>query len=222
MYQQHILHLPGNIQETVCIACMLFPAAGLSLVSHMPPCDVSDVAILVGRQVQLWTADGAQIVGFFIVEERVQAGCGQVGQGQGSGEARGEGWQLNSGWEAALASLKGRLQAACAAFSDCNSLRKLKDFALLSCTALGRSDCLALATLTAIFVTAKPVMNLVMMMATRLLVLCAVVAKHLMREWLCAPRACRACGSRAGCPRTCFTFLFSPEPDAVQTCWLGS
>ena len=70
-----------------------------------------------------------QIVGFFIVEERVQAGC--------DGGEEGEGWQLNSGWEAALASLKGRLQAACAAFPDFASLRRLKDFALLSCTALG-------------------------------------------------------------------------------------
>lgn len=70
-----------------------------------------------------------QIVGFFIVEERVQAGCGGGGEG--------EGWQLNSGWEAALASLKGRLQTACAALPDFTSLRKLNVFALLSCTALG-------------------------------------------------------------------------------------
>lgn len=61
----------------------------------------------------------------------MRAGCGGVGEG--------EGWQINSGWEAALASLKGRLQAASAAFPDCNSMRKLKDFALLSCTALGRT-----------------------------------------------------------------------------------
>ena len=69
----------------------------------------------------------------------MQAGCGGVGQGEGPGpgEGPGEGWQLNSGWEAALASLKGRLQATCAAFSDCTSLRKLKDYTLLSCTALG-------------------------------------------------------------------------------------
>ncbi|KAL3133292.1 hypothetical protein ABBQ38_007172 [Trebouxia sp. C0009 RCD-2024] len=73
----------------------------------------------------------AQIVGFFIVEERVQAGCGGGGEG--------EGWQLNSGWEAALASLKGRLQTACAALPDFTSLRKLNVFALLSCTALGQS-----------------------------------------------------------------------------------
>lgn len=68
-----------------------------------------------------------QIVGFFIVEERVQAGCGEVG----------EGWQLNSGWEAALAGLKTRLEAACASFQDPTPLRALKDFTLLSCTALG-------------------------------------------------------------------------------------
>lgn len=140
---------------------------------HMQTCGVSNVAILVGKQVQLWTADGAQIVGFFVVEERVQAGCGQVGQGegQGPGEGPGEGWQLKSGWEAALASLKGRLQAACAAFSDCTSLRKLKDFALLSCTALGRSDYLLLATVVAILITAKAVMTLVtaVMMSTILL-----------------------------------------------------
>ena len=74
-----------------------------------------------------------QIVGFFIVEERVQAGCGGVGEGEG------EGWQLNSGWEAALASLKGRLEAACAGFADFTSIHKLKDFALLSCTALGKT-----------------------------------------------------------------------------------
>ena len=76
-----------------------------------------------------------QIVGFFIVEERVQAGCGEVG----------EGWQLNSGWEAALAGLKTRLEAACASFQDPTPLRTLKDFTLLSCTALGAD--LALFTL---------------------------------------------------------------------------
>ena len=68
-----------------------------------------------------------QIVGFFIVEERVQAGCGEVG----------EGWQLNSGWEAAVATLKARLETACASFQDPAPLRSLKDFTLLSCTALG-------------------------------------------------------------------------------------
>ena len=136
------------------MVCMLFPAAGLSFVTNMQPCGVSSIVILVGKQIQLWTADGAQIVGFFIVEERVQAGCGQVGQGegQGPGEGPGEGWQLNSGWEAALASLKGRLQAACAAFSECTSLHKLKDFALLSCTALGRPDYLLQGTVTAILI----------------------------------------------------------------------
>lgn len=133
------------------MACMLSPAAGLSLVAHMTPCVVSNVVTLMGKQVQLWTTGGAQIVGFFIVEERVQAGCGQVGQGegQGPGEGAAEGWQLNSGWEAALAILRGRLQAACAAFPDCDSLRKIKDFALLSCTALGRFDNLVLAALSA-------------------------------------------------------------------------
>ena len=68
-----------------------------------------------------------QIVGFFTVEERVQAGCGEVG----------EGWQLNSGWEAALASLKGRLDAACATYQDPIPLCSLKDLTVLSCTALG-------------------------------------------------------------------------------------
>ena len=70
---------------------------------------------------------GMQIVGFFIVEERVQAGCGEVG----------EGWQLTSGWEAALASLKTRLEAACSTLPDPDSLSKLKEFAVLSCTVLG-------------------------------------------------------------------------------------
>ena len=131
------------------MVCMLLPAAKVSFVTHMQPCGVNHVAVPMDKQVQLWTVDGMQVVGFFIVEERVQAGCGQVGQGegQGPGEGAGEGWQLNSGWEAALASLRGRLQAACAAFPDCNSLRKLKDFALLSCTALGRFDYLPLAKL---------------------------------------------------------------------------
>lgn len=68
-----------------------------------------------------------QIVGFFIVEERVQAGCGEVG----------EGWQLNSGWEAAVATLKARLESACASFQDPAPLLSLKDFTLLGCTALG-------------------------------------------------------------------------------------
>ncbi|KAA6419827.1 MAG: putative exocyst complex component 6-like [Trebouxia sp. A1-2] len=70
----------------------------------------------------------AQIVGFFIVEERVQAGCGEVG----------EGWQLNSGWEAAVATLKARLESACASFQDPAPLLSLKDFTLLGCTALGQ------------------------------------------------------------------------------------
>lgn len=68
-----------------------------------------------------------QIVGFFIIEERVQAGCGEVG----------EGWQLNSGWEAAQASLKSRLEIACSTLPDPDPLRRLKDFAVLGCTALG-------------------------------------------------------------------------------------
>lgn len=69
-----------------------------------------------------------QVVGFFIVEERVQASFGEEG---------GEGWQGSSGWEAAQASLKSQLEAACAAFQDPAPLRSLKDFTLLSCTALG-------------------------------------------------------------------------------------
>ena len=68
-----------------------------------------------------------QVVGFFMVEERVQAGCGEAGQG----------WQLNSSWESALANLKGRLEAACASYQDPVSIRSLKDFTLLSCSALG-------------------------------------------------------------------------------------
>ena len=68
-----------------------------------------------------------QIVGFFIIEERVQAVCGEVG----------EGWQLNSGWEAAQASLKSRLEGACSSLPDPDPLRRLKDFMVLTCTALG-------------------------------------------------------------------------------------
>lgn len=128
------------------------------------------------------------------MEERVQAGCRQIGQGEGQGpeEGPGKGWQLNSGWEAALANLRGRLQAACAAFSDCNSLRKLKDFALLSCTALGMSDYLLLATLTAVLITPKAKVTLLtaIMMSIILSVLCAVLVAKMAREQLRSPRAC--------------------------------
>jgi len=87
-----------------------------------------------------------QIVGFFIVEERVQAGCGEVG----------EGWQLNSGWEAAVATLKTRLETACASFQDPAPLRSLKDFTLLSCTALSA----AVIWLQATSLPAMPCMHL--------------------------------------------------------------
>ena len=81
---------------------------------------------------------GLQIVGFFIVEERVQAGYGDSG----------EGWQVNTGWEAAQAALKGRLEAACASYQEHALLRSLKDYALLSCTALGGPSLLAACTVT--------------------------------------------------------------------------
>ncbi len=93
----------------------------MSTVDHSPAS-----ALLLVHQVLECTLC-VQIVGFFIVEERVQAGCGEVG----------EGWQLNSGWEAAVATLKARLETACASFQDPVPLRSLKDFTLLSCTALG-------------------------------------------------------------------------------------
>ena len=69
-------------------------------------------------------------MGFFIVEERIQAGLGEEG---------GEGWQGGSAWEAAQACLKSQLEAACAGLQEPGQLRALKDFTLLSCTALSTS-----------------------------------------------------------------------------------
>lgn len=82
-----------------------------------------------------------QIVGFFIVEERMQASFGDEGV---------EGWQGSSGWEAAQASLKSQLEAACAAIQEPAPLRSLKDFALLSCIALGTACSLCLIETTCI------------------------------------------------------------------------
>lgn len=75
-------------------------------------------------------ACAVQIVGFFIVEERLQASFREEG---------GEVWQGNSAWEAAQASLNSQLEAACAAFQEPAPMRALKDFTLLSCIALGTS-----------------------------------------------------------------------------------
>ena len=38
-------------QEIACMACMLFPAAALSLVTRMQPCNISNLASLVSKQV---------------------------------------------------------------------------------------------------------------------------------------------------------------------------
>ena len=67
-----------------------------------------------------------QVVGFFIVEDRVQRAADMA-----------VGLQLGAGWEAAVACLKATLESAFESMTSAESLIAVKDFVLLVCTALG-------------------------------------------------------------------------------------
>ncbi len=67
-----------------------------------------------------------QVVGFFIVEDRVQRAADMA-----------VGMQLGAGWEAAVACLKATLESAFESMTSAESLLAVKDFVLLVCTALG-------------------------------------------------------------------------------------
>lgn len=70
------------------------------------------------------------MVGFFIVEDRVQRSAEALAAG-GSGDA---------GWESAVAVLKAPLDAAFEALQSAPPLLALKDFMSLACTSLGAAN----------------------------------------------------------------------------------
>ena len=74
-----------------------------------------------------WGAWGAQVVGFFVVEDRVQRGAAGLAAGPA----------LDAGWESACAALKAPLDAAFEALPAAAPMLALKNFVALACTALG-------------------------------------------------------------------------------------
>lgn len=70
---------------------------------------------------------GAQLVGFFIVEDRVQRGAEDLTLGL----------QLDAGWESGAATLKALLEGAFESAAAAPQLLEVKDFVLLVCSALG-------------------------------------------------------------------------------------
>ena len=76
------------------------------------------------------------MVGFFIVEDRVQRGADDITVGL----------QLDAGWETAVACLKAVLETAFEGLASAASLLAVKDFMLLVCNALGALRCRGGAT----------------------------------------------------------------------------
>ena len=70
-----------------------------------------------------------QLVGFFLVEDRVQRGA----------EALTRGLQLDGAWESAAAALKALLEAAFQSGASAPHLLQLKDAVLRACSALGEA-----------------------------------------------------------------------------------
>ncbi len=78
-----------------------------------------------------------QVVGFFVVEDRVQRGTAGLAAGAA----------LDAGWESAVAALKAPLDAAFEALPAAAPLLALKDHVFLACTALGELRCLQSAVI---------------------------------------------------------------------------
>jgi hypothetical protein len=70
-----------------------------------------------------------QMVGFFVVEDRVQRSRQDVAMGLG----------VDAGWEGAIACLKSALEAAFDSLRSPSVMLAIKDFVLLACNALGAS-----------------------------------------------------------------------------------
>lgn len=86
---------------------------------------------------------GVQVVGFFVVEDRVQRGA----------EGLTLGLQLDGAWESAAAALKALLEGAFQSGASAPQLLQLKDAVLLGCSALGEATeaCFAISAWAPIY-----------------------------------------------------------------------